>query len=116
MKCPECSTWLGKEAESCDCGWKARKPLDVLTREHFCCANTNEKGERCAALGRFTASTKGSERWYCEQHFAPFKAREFGKDRALPPDGFFKRHGAHNAAALAEDLAERLAIQQEGSA
>lgn len=116
--CPKCGAHVdGLVCSFCGEGKakrSAERPAADPTR--WLCAN-EEHGQRCAKLGVYTSSTKGSEQWYCADHFAPL--RGMSADRTAD--------GSQRLAAIlttikagpkpvdAEAIAERLAIQAEGA-
>jgi hypothetical protein len=118
MKCwnAQCFNLLSPKATSCpSCGWdrpdKQAAPHDPLRGR---CSDVDRNGNRCAAPGALSESTRGSDTWFCHVHFPPFRSR--GYKREAPPPDFFKSHNpARTAANIAEDEIERLAIQSEGS-
>ena len=115
MKCwnQKCANELSRSATSCPvCGWDkpGRKEVDHSPDWWRCC-DVDRNGNRCGLPGALSESTRGSDRWYCYQHFPPFRTR--GYTRTPPPDGFFRKPIARPVAVIAEETLERQAIQGE---
>jgi hypothetical protein len=111
--CPRCNAPV--DGDNCTlCGWHEPGVETKADLERHLCHSTDGQGNRCRAPGALADSTLGSDQWWCHRHFPPFRARNF--NRTAPPTGWRKPLHARRAADLLEDAAERLAIQQEGSA
>lgn len=134
--CPQCKVPLANDAICCNaCGWTkpgtqpkgataAGGALDPL---RWNCIDV-EAGQRCAKPGSFSSSTQGGDRWYCADHFPPFRSMRSGQ-RAQPTEAFraiVRRmtqarrvgdviEGQANRFEDDESRLEREAIQAEGS-
>lgn len=79
---------------------------------HRCCA-IDDNADRCRRPGTMTESIKGSDRWYCYRHFAPFKGLNHPAEDPPPPpyvnasDYFEKRKDGKDWARGVLALAER---------
>lgn len=108
--CPKCRAHV--DGLTCGkCGYsEVERPINP---DRWRCADT-ELGQRCANNAPFSSSTHGDGPWYCQQHFPAF--RGWSDKRADPPPGWKGKIGRkpRTAADLAEDAAERFAIQAEG--
>lgn len=117
MKChnPACSNELHAAALSCPaCGWDTPKGAKQLADHDplwHRCSDSDRSGARCSKPGTLSESTRGGGPWFCHQHFPLFHNRYH--PRTTPPPGW--KGPTRTAALIAEDLAERFAIQSEGS-
>ena len=106
--CPECNSPC--DGSTCrSCGWTEHgtttRPADPT---RFLCHH-EDRGQRCANLGTLSPSTLGGGPWYCWQH-----ARHVHGGNAYgsqPPGSVRRTLGFKRLDA--EEIAERLAIQQE---
>ena len=93
--CPQCKAPIANDAICCNaCGWArpGTKPK-VATASgalpdplRWNCIDV-DAGQRCAALGVFSSSTQGGDRWYCADHFPAFRSMRSGR-RAEPTAAF----------------------------
>lgn len=127
IECPDCHAVLRPNAKRCACGWvehSARKPNgpreSLPDSLRWNCIDV-DAGHRCAKPGSFSSSTQGGDRWYCADHFPPFRSMRSGQ-RAQPTEAFraiVKRMTQPQPVGeLIEDQESRLereAIQAEGN-
>lgn len=112
--CPECGAAVdGLVCPHCQYR-DASAPLGRQGRpDHWLCVH-EDRGQRCANAGSLTESTRGSERWYCAQHFPLFAGRGYGQHRSAPAGGFKTLTDVLKPAARDfEAEPEREAIRQE---
>lgn len=125
--CPTCNEPIADTAICCNsCGWTAETTISgkAVDPMRALCAYTDHVG-RCSKLGRFSETTRGfdnpdgngNQRWYCEQHFAPFRRRFASGPPVAMPEHVRARlnalKGWKPAAVDAEAIAERAAIQAD---
>lgn len=115
--CPVCKAFVdGPTCQQCGYGAPKAAKSAPVNPDWWRCADVDREGSRCAKPGPLTESTRGSDRWYCYQHYPPFRSR--GYARSEPPAGWknaVHKPNARQIASIAEDLLERQAIQGEGS-
>jgi hypothetical protein len=70
MNCPDCSTWLAKNATSCRCGWESAPKGKFHPLGYPQCA-WEADGMRCKFPGSMTSSTQADDscKWFCSAHF-----------------------------------------------
>jgi hypothetical protein len=114
--CPTCGSVVdGPYCLKCAAG-KPAAPSKGHDQNWWRCADTDAQGNRCSKPGTLTESTRGSDRWYCHQHFPMFRGRGYGSVRTPPPTGWanaVRRPTARPVCLIAEELLEREAIQNE---
>lgn len=111
--CPTCSAPIdGLYCQTCGPATKKTSPVDP---DWWRCYDVDHAGARCAKPGALTDGTRGADRWWCYQHYPPFRSRGYG--RSTPPAGWKNavHRNARSLAAIAEEQLERIAIQSEGT-